>query len=263
MNKKMYTVKKFAELTGVTERTLHYYDRKGVLTPTSYTENGYRLYSHEDIFKMQKILTLKYLGYSLKEVIEYLSKNSTASVHDTLYKQKELLKKKRDEIDHIIDTFSRVEQLIQDKKIESDLLLAIIHSLQFEKRQKNWLSTKVSKSVVDQVFMQHMTKEERMNTENDLLIAINKLQGLYENGVPSHNIEVQNLMKQMEKILNKILEPKYQEELEKLKTEESSLYHFSYISKGFQDYTAEASRILSKENNRTNHGSKGENEYEG
>lgn len=245
----MYTVKKFANLTGVTERTLQYYDRKGVLTPTGHTKNGYRLYSHKDIFKMQKILTLKYLGYSLKEIIDYLSMNSSTSVLDTLYKQKKLLEKKRDEIDRIIDTFSTVEQVIQDEKIESDLLLAIIHSIQMENKQKHWLSNQLSKPAVDQVFMQHMSKEEKMDTNRELLIAINRLQGLYENGVPPHNIEVQDLMKQLEEILNKIMEPEYQEELEKLKSEESSLYHFSFISKGFQDYTAEASKILNQKNN--------------
>ncbi|WP_130860346.1 MerR family transcriptional regulator [Gracilibacillus phocaeensis] len=245
-------------MTGVTERTLHYYDRKGVLTPTSYTQNGYRLYSHDDIFKMQKILTLKYLGYSLKEIIDYLSKNSKASVQDTLFKQKELLKQKREELDHIINTFSTVEQIIQDEKMESDLLLAIIHSIQMENKQKQWLSNQLPKPIVDQIFMEHIPKEERMNRDRELLIAIHKLQGLYESGVPPHHIDVQHLMKQLERMLNNILEPKYQEELEKLKTEESSLYHFSFISKGFQDYTAAASDILNKQNNRPRRG----NEYE-
>lgn len=47
LNEKMYTAQNFANLTGVTKRTLQYYDRKGILTPTSYTENGYRLYSYD------------------------------------------------------------------------------------------------------------------------------------------------------------------------------------------------------------------------
>ena len=72
LNEKMYTVKEFADLTGVTERTLRYYDRKGVLVPTNYNKKGHRLYDHEDIVKMQKVLTLKYLGFSLNEIIENL-----------------------------------------------------------------------------------------------------------------------------------------------------------------------------------------------
>ncbi|MGE7024429.1 MerR family transcriptional regulator [Solibacillus cecembensis] len=249
MNEKMYTVKNFAKLTGVTERTLHYYDRKGVLTPTSYTKNGHRLYSNEDIFKMQKILTLKYLGFSLKEIIEHLSKNSTNSLHDTLYKQKELLKKKRDEIDYIIGTISRVEQIIQAEKVESDLLLLIIHSIQNEKNQKQWLSTQLSEPIVEQAFMQHMPKEEKLKTERDLFTIINKLQVFYENGASPHTFEVQRLITQLDKILSKIIEPKYQKEVEKLEIEESSLYNISFMSKGFQDYIGEAARILNEENN--------------
>lgn len=247
----MYTVKEFADLTGVTERTLRYYDRKGVLVPTNYNKKGHRLYNHEDIVKMQKILTLKYLGFSLKEIIENLSNHSINSVHDTLDKQKKLLKKKRDEIDHVIQTITRVEQIMKHEEVESDLLLAVIHSIQMEKRQEDWLSNYLSKPIVEQVFMQHMSEEERLNTEREQLIAINKLQGFYENGISPSATEVQSIMKQLEKILNKIIEPAYQEELENLKSEESSTYYFSLISKGLQEYAAEALRILNEENNRS------------
>lgn len=245
----MYTVKKFADLTGVTERTLRYYDRKGVLVPTNYNKKGHRLYNNEDIVKMQRILTLKYLGFSLKEIIENLSKHSTNSVHDTLDQQKELLKKKRDEIDNVIRTITRVEQIIEHEEVESDLLLGLIHSIQIEKRQEDWLSNHLSKPIVDQVFMQHMSAEEKLNTEREQLIAINKLQGFYENAISPGATEVQSVMKQLGEILNKVIEPEYQEELENLKIEESSTYYFSLISKGLQEYAAEASRILNEENN--------------
>ncbi|MBY7141615.1 MerR family transcriptional regulator [Virgibacillus sp. NKC19-3] len=249
MNEKMYTVKEFADLTGVTERTLRYYDRKGVLVPTNYNKKGHRLYNHEDIIKMQNILTLKYLDFSLKEIIENLSKHSINSVHDTLDKQKEMLKKKRAEIDNVIRTITRVEQIIKQEEVESDLLLGIIHSIQIEKRQEDWLSNHLTKPIVDQVFMQHMSEEEKLNTEREQVIAINKLQAFYENGISPNATEVQNLMKQLEEILNKVIEPEYQEELEKLKSEESSTCYFSLISKGLQEYAAEASRILNEENN--------------
>ncbi|NPC91308.1 MerR family transcriptional regulator [Bacillus sp. WMMC1349] len=240
MNEKLYTVKTFARLTGVTERTLHYYDQKGVLVPTNFNDKGHRLYSCEDIFKMQKILTLKYLGFSLKEIIEYNSKITTNSVHDTLDKQKELLKKQRDEIDHVICTISRVEQMIKNEEVESDLLLAIIHSIQNEKNQEDWLSNQVCKSIVEQAFMQHIPKEERIAIERDLLTNINKLQSLYKNGYSSYAAEVQNIIKQLVECINKIIEPKYQEEIEKLEIEEDSLYHFSFMSKGVQDFIGDA-----------------------
>src|SRR5699024_11327487 len=143
---------------------------------------------------MQKVLTLKYLGFSLNEIIENLSNHSIDSVHDTLDKQKELLKKKRDEIDNVIRTITRVEQITKHEDIESDLLLAIIHSIQIEKRQGDWLSNHLSKPIVDQIFMRHMSEEERLNTEREQLMAINKLQGFYENEISQSATEVQSLM---------------------------------------------------------------------
>lgn len=250
MTKDMYTVKAFASLTGVTERTLHYYDRKGLLTPTSYTSNGHRLYSKEDIFKMQKILTLKYLGFTLKDIMDYLAKNSTTDLHNTLSKQKQLLEKKRDEIDHIIETISRVEQLIQAEEVNSDLLLTIIHSIQNEKIQEQWLTNQLSEPAASQVMMRHLSKEEKRQIELDLLHIVNALQNHFDNSIPPHHVEVQQLVAQLDASLEKIVDPVYQEELKQLETDEMSVHYLSQMSKSFQHYIEEATALFN-ENRRT------------
>jgi len=69
----MYTVKKLAELAGVSVRTLHYYDEIGLLKPTSVGENGYRYYTDESLFRLQQILFYRELDLDLmliKNVIE-------------------------------------------------------------------------------------------------------------------------------------------------------------------------------------------------
>lgn len=53
-----FKVKQFSELTGVTVRTLHHYDRIGLLQPKQKTARGYRLYSEADMLRLQQILTL-------------------------------------------------------------------------------------------------------------------------------------------------------------------------------------------------------------
>lgn len=53
---KVYTVSQLATLAGVTVRTLHHYDRIGLLTPSSRTGAGYRLYGESDLFRLQQIL---------------------------------------------------------------------------------------------------------------------------------------------------------------------------------------------------------------
>jgi MerR family transcriptional regulator, thiopeptide resistance regulator len=57
-----------ATLTGVTVRALHHYDRIGLLRPSGRGENGYRRYADEDLLRLQQILTLRVLGFPLKQI---------------------------------------------------------------------------------------------------------------------------------------------------------------------------------------------------
>lgn len=63
-----YTTGKFASLAGVTERTIRYYDKIGLLKPSFIMDNGYRKYTDADLLKLQKILSLKHLGFSIEEI---------------------------------------------------------------------------------------------------------------------------------------------------------------------------------------------------
>ncbi|HEX9988691.1 MAG TPA: MerR family transcriptional regulator [Chloroflexia bacterium] len=82
-----YLIREFARLTGVTARTLHYYDQIGLLAPSLRTEAEHRLYTQGDALKLQQIVTLKYMGYSLSE-IRNLLKNPARNVQQSLRLQK-------------------------------------------------------------------------------------------------------------------------------------------------------------------------------
>ncbi len=69
-----YKAGEFAELTGVSIRTLHHYDRLGLLRPSSRSEAGYRYYAATDLLRLQQILTLRYLGFSLASIGEILDR---------------------------------------------------------------------------------------------------------------------------------------------------------------------------------------------
>jgi len=69
-----YKVGEFAELTCVSIRTLHHYDRLGLLRPSSRSEAGYRYYATADLLRLQQILTLRYLGFSLSSIGEILDR---------------------------------------------------------------------------------------------------------------------------------------------------------------------------------------------
>ena len=64
----MRTVKEVSKITGVSVRTLHYYDAINLLKPTKITEAGYRLYDDQALNRLQHILLFRELQFSLKEI---------------------------------------------------------------------------------------------------------------------------------------------------------------------------------------------------
>ncbi len=63
-----YTVKKLAEISGVSIRTLHFYDEVGLLKPAYHGSNGYRFYEEEQLLILQQILFFRELGFELKQI---------------------------------------------------------------------------------------------------------------------------------------------------------------------------------------------------
>lgn len=69
-----WTVGKLAKRIGVSVRTLHYYDELGLLSPQQRTEAGYRLYAGEDIARLQRITSLRQLGFPLRAIKDLLDR---------------------------------------------------------------------------------------------------------------------------------------------------------------------------------------------
>lgn len=72
-------VKEVAELVGISVRTLHYYDKIGLLKPSEKTEAGYRLYTQYDIEILQQILFFRVLDFPLKEIKKMIHHPSFAA----------------------------------------------------------------------------------------------------------------------------------------------------------------------------------------
>jgi MerR family transcriptional regulator, thiopeptide resistance regulator len=70
-----YRVGEVATLTRVSVRTLHHYDRIGLLRPAQHSAGGYRLYGESELLRLQQILTLRYLGFPLKRIGELLDRD--------------------------------------------------------------------------------------------------------------------------------------------------------------------------------------------
>jgi MerR family transcriptional regulator, thiopeptide resistance regulator len=70
-----YTVKKLAKISGVSVRTLHFYDEVGLLKPAYYGSNGYRFYEEEQLVILQHLLFFRELGFELKQIKKVLGRS--------------------------------------------------------------------------------------------------------------------------------------------------------------------------------------------
>ncbi len=105
----MKSVKQVTALTGISARTLQYYDEIGLLNPSELTAGGYRLYNDDALQKLQQILFFKELGFKLKEINELISKPDFDKI-TAFKKQKELFLLKRNRTDKLIQLLSRLEK---------------------------------------------------------------------------------------------------------------------------------------------------------
>ena len=98
----MMTVNEVSKLTGVTIRTLQYYDKIGLLRPAKYTESGYRLYDDTALETLQQILLFRELEFPLKEIKAILN-SSDFDRKKALKQQIELLNLKKEHLEKLID----------------------------------------------------------------------------------------------------------------------------------------------------------------
>ncbi len=96
-------IKEFAKLTGVSVRTLHYYDEIGLLKPALVdAQNGYRFYDENSLLRMQEILFYRELDFPLKSILEILS-SPDYDKQKALAEQRKLLELKKERLERIID----------------------------------------------------------------------------------------------------------------------------------------------------------------
>ena len=106
----MMTVQKVSRLTGVSIRTLQYYDRIGLLHPTEYSEAGYRLYDDTALETLQQILLFRELEFPLKDIRKIIE-SPDFDRGKALEQQIELLTLKKEHIENLIDLAKGIKLL--------------------------------------------------------------------------------------------------------------------------------------------------------
>jgi len=101
-----YTVGEVARLSHVSVRTLHHYDEIGLLVPSGRSPAGYRLYSADDLRRLQQILLYRELEFGLDEIAEMLA-DADADTDDQLRHQHQLMRARRDRIIALLGAIER------------------------------------------------------------------------------------------------------------------------------------------------------------
>ena len=114
----MKTVKDVSEITGISIRTLRYYDEIGLLKPTKLTTSGYRLYDNKALEKLQEIMFFRELEIPLVD-IKKIMENPNYDKEQMLLTQKKLLEKKRNRLNGIIELITDVMKGVNTMSFEA------------------------------------------------------------------------------------------------------------------------------------------------
>jgi DNA-binding transcriptional MerR regulator len=146
-----YQASEFAELTGVTVRALHHYDRLGLLRPSSRTRAGYRLYGERDVARLEQIIALKFIGFSLKEIKTILDREAL-DLPTMLRLQREIIARKRQHLDSAIAAIERAERMVSERgEADVETFKQIIEVMNMD-NNTNWM-------------MQYYSEEARQKIE--------------------------------------------------------------------------------------------------
>ncbi|MGK7953027.1 MAG: MerR family transcriptional regulator [Xenococcaceae cyanobacterium] len=151
-----------AKQTGLSIRTLHYYDEIGLLSPSHRTEVGYRLYSNQDIIRLQQIVSLRQLGFSLKEIRECL-KNPDFSLQQTIDLHRAKVKEQMALFRILLKRLDVISTELQTRQtVAVDNLIQVIETISMSEQQ---YFTPEQQKVLDQRFCQAEAEWQEIMTQ--------------------------------------------------------------------------------------------------
>lgn len=133
-----YSSGEFAKKAHVTLRTIRYYDKQNILVPSARTESGVRWYTDADFAKLQQILLLKYLGFSLEDIREMtLASADQQYLLESMRVQKKLLQERMEEMRAMSEAIDSTMDAIQkEQAIDWNSMLDLIHMTAVENSLK-------------------------------------------------------------------------------------------------------------------------------
>ncbi len=218
MGQRFYHTSQFAEKASVSVRTLRYYDNVGLLSPSRYTEAGYRLYTDADFSRLQQILALKFLGFSLDEIKQCLQVGP-AILQESLAFQKAMMQGKREQLNAVIQAIDETEKLLHANTQDWEAIVRVIRVIQMTQTndwRKKYFTDEQLKQM-QELSKKSYTEEQRQKlaewgkdgTEDDQRVAdqkwgaaIAELKRLVSTGQDPASAEAQALAKQWQDLIH-------------------------------------------------------------
>ena len=185
-------IKEFAELTGVSVRTLHYYDDIGLLKPAFVNEHsGYRYYDEHSLVRMQEILFYREIDFSLKSIAEILSSPNYDKTK-ALTEQKKLLTLKKERLERLI---SAIDGAAKGENIMKTFDNSEFKNYRQEVKEK-WGNTDAYKEHTEKT--RDYSKDKWNNLADKMNEILAEFAACMRNGATPDSAEVQSLIKMLQ-----------------------------------------------------------------
>ena len=160
-----YSVSDLAKISGVSVRTLHWYDEIGLLKPLYRSDGGYRYYEEQELLRLQQILFFKELGFALSEIQKLLLQDSFDQI-ESLRSHKESLTKEIQKKRKLIKTIDKTIDYLQGNR--KQMMLEEIFEGFTEQKQQHYVEYLVEKGV-DRTVLEQWHENTKNWTEDDWL----------------------------------------------------------------------------------------------
>lgn len=187
------TIGEAAKKMNVTVRTLQYYDREGLLSPSSESEGGRRLYTDKELIKLHQILSLKSLGFSLEEIKNRLpSLDTPAEIAAALTEQADVTRAKIAALSESLQAIEALKtEVLQMKSVDFKKYADIIVNLQM-KNDAYWLIKYFDDKTLDHI-RSRFDKDSGLAMISTFTSLRDEAIRLQKDGVPPESEEGQSL----------------------------------------------------------------------
>lgn len=246
-----YKTSEIAKLSGVSSRTLRYYDEINLLKPNEILQNGYRVYTENEVNKLQLILFYRAMNISLEEIKVLISSNGfnrTAALENHLIN----LIQKKCELEKIIHNLSKTIKYEKEgiKMLNSEKFVGLEAIAENENKYKEELKGKYGEKIVDESFKK-IRKSSPENIQKDIEILNQSLVAAFKTGDPTSKEAVLACENHKKLLLDTWAEGTYSKkshyDLVKGFTEDERFTkYYEAIQEGLMDFFYQAIKIYCK-----------------